>query len=173
VDLSDLLTSYSARSKATRGNNAERWASISRKTCRPVSAESRPKAASFNASCHGQALYAVDDEALSKKRDDLIEKNQFSEATRMLAEKAKGLFTGGDQSWRFRAPEEAASYLVHIQAAKWKIIPESEMQVDRCNDVSADVAESGRILSCALFTRDGLQMFGVSLLKYTGGRNRT
>jgi hypothetical protein len=166
---SDLLISYSARTRPTQGRPGNHRSSRGKNVPqfpnpnllnllqRPCPREKR-------------ALSAEDDQEFQREYDALIEKDQFAVATRKLADRASGLLADGDQSWRYADPEHAGSYILNSQVSGWKIALEPRLQFDKCDDVSTDTAEAGRTLSCTWFTSDGLQLFTVNLLKFTGSK---
>src|ERR1700690_1851376 len=172
---SDLLIRYVARGKPGSDHEDRTPATITRTICRAVPGRA-PKAVK-SVSCGWRTIVADDQPSWKQKFDALLDDGHISEATNMLIKSRKRLYDEGDQSWRSWAPKRASSYLLRLQALKWDIELGPELVFSECRMPDNGSAEVGVSSDCFWFSRDGLKLFEVSLLKFTGrkieARDRT
>lgn len=164
---SDLLTIYKVHPSGTE-DDVDKPAFAIRTRCNKIHDSNSVEKNAGTVSCNNQEFSPLQNEALAKEWDGLIAQNQFAIATKHFYAAAKLIFADGDQSWRLQAPNEAAEYLLRLQAKRWKIHPETDLQFGQCADRSYNMSETGQIMDCSWGTRDGLQYFEVRLLKYNG-----
>jgi hypothetical protein len=158
----DLLTSYSTIAK-----DASETAklTVTRQVCVPVSTEASPNLPSDRASCRDYAMSWRDDDASAQIVDGLMEKEKFDAADAKIADAAKTILSGGDQAWRLGDAKSAAWHALQEQAQKWGVVPNAALRLNECQDAAIPDQKS-RIIGCDWYSRDGMQVLGVTLRKY-------
>ena len=96
--------------------------------------------------------------------EGLLEKSQFNEAAAKIAEASKSILSEGDQSWRSGSAKSAALHGLQEQARKWKVVPDTTLQSDACDDASLP-EQKDHIVGCGWHSRDGMQVFWLSMQK--------
>jgi len=156
----DLLTSYVVVEEKGR---ALPNVSITRHVCVPLLGHG-PKPSSDRISCNNYGSSWEDDEVAARLIEGLLEKSQFNEAAAKIAEASKSILSEGDQSWRSGSAKSAALHGLQEQARKWKVVPDTTLQSDACDDASLP-EQKNHIVGCGWYSRDGMQVFWLSMQK--------
>jgi hypothetical protein len=157
----DLLERYEVVEKHDSG--ASPSVSVTRQVCIPLVGDS-PRPYTNPVACNEYAVSWGDNEAYAPIIEALLEKQEFEAAYAKIAEASKSILSEGDQSWRSGGVRSAALHALQAQAQKWGVVPDSDLQIASCSDVSLE-DQKNHLMDCGWYASDGMQMFDVRLQK--------
>lgn len=149
----DLLTGYFTRVRADRS------VSVIRERCFLPDADRMSSSKVTSIACH-EYIRGLDDEA---EVESIVARGDFATGWARTANRVKGLFAEGDQSWRVGDAKSAAWHLLQLQTPQWHLVLDPSLQFDKCQDASTD--ESPTFMGCNWYSPDGTQTFSVNLFK--------
>jgi len=157
----DLLKRYEVLEK--HDSEAPPRVSVSRQVCVPQ-LEDSPRLSSNPVTCNEYAVSWDDNEGYAPLIRALLEKQEFEAAYAKIAEASKSILSEGEQSWRSGDVRSAALHALQAQAQKWGVVPDSDLQVASCGDVSLE-EQKNHLMDCGWYASDGMQVFDVRLQK--------
>ncbi len=158
----DLLKRYEVLEK--HNSEASPSVSVTRQVCVPLIGDSA-RLPSDPITCNQYAISWEDNETYAPLIRELLEKQQFEAAYVKIAEASKSILSEGDRSsWRSGDVKSVALHALQAQAQKWGVVPDSDLQIASCSDVSLE-DQKNHLMDCGWYASDGMQTFDVRLQK--------